>query len=121
MLLVHGAAENEIWIERQVARRVDAEILHKPAAKLIHWLAYGPTYRTAENIARVAPRPVLIIGARDDERTPAGQTEKLFAAAGDPKWLRWTEGSHVQPGRKQIVEDLLAIADEMLPFPTDTP
>lgn len=83
-------------------------------------MAYGPTYDTAKNIAAVAPRPVLIIGARNDERTPAGQTEKLFAAAGEPKWLRWTEGAHIQPGRRQIVDDLLAIADEMLPFPTTT-
>lgn len=118
LLLVHGAADNEKWIEIQIARRNDFAPLHKPVAKIIHWMAYGPTYDTARNVAAVAPRPVLIIGARDDERTPAGQTEKLFAAAGEPKWLRWTEGAHIQPGRQQIVADLLAIADEMLPFPT---
>lgn len=120
VLLVHGAADNERWIKVQVARRNDFALLHKPVAKIIHWMAYGPTYDTAKNIAAVAPRPVLIIGARNDERTPAGQTEKLFAAAGEPKWLRWTEGAHIQPGRRQIVDDLLAIADEMLPFPTTT-
>lgn len=116
-ILVHGAADNQAWLETQVARRTDSKVLRKPVATLIHWLAYGPTFATAVNVARISPRPVLIIGATHDERTPAGQTELLFDAAGDPKWLRWTDGAHIQPGRTSIVEDLLQIADEMLPFP----
>jgi dienelactone hydrolase len=115
--LVHGAADNELWLEAQVARRTEAEFLHKPFAVLLHWLAYGPTFDTRRNIAAIAPRPVLIIGARHDERTPAGQTELLFAAAEQPKWLRWTEGTHIQPDRMQVIDELLRIADEMLPFP----
>ncbi len=118
VLLVHGAANNQLWLEAQVDRRIDTKFMHKPLATIIHWLAYGPTFDTGRNIALVSPRPVLVVGARDDERTPRGQTELLFAAAGPPKWLRWTEGAHVQPGRTRIIEDLLLIADEMLPFPS---
>jgi hypothetical protein len=58
----------------------------------------------------------LIVGARDDERTPEGQTRALFDAAREPKMLRWTEGRHVEPGRSDIIDDLLRIADEELPF-----
>jgi pimeloyl-ACP methyl ester carboxylesterase len=115
-LLVHGAADNRLWIEAQIARRSDHRLLHKPVSTIFHWLAYGPTFDTAKNVAAIAPRPVLIIGARDDERTPAGQTEALFAAAREPKTLRWTEGRHIEPGRSEIVADLLHIADEELPF-----
>lgn len=117
VLLVHGAADNRAWLAVQIARRIDSEFFRQPLATLIHWLAYGPTYDTAQNIARVSPRPVLIVGARSDERTPASQTQQLFDAAREPKWLRWTDGAHVQPGRTAVVEDLLRIADEMLPFP----
>jgi dienelactone hydrolase len=116
VLLVHGAADNRLWIETQIARRNDNRWLHKPVSTIFHWLAYGPTFDTARNIAAIAPRPVLVIGARDDERTPAGQTEALFAAAREPKTLRWTEGRHIEPGRSEIVTDLLRIADEELPF-----
>ena len=116
-LLVHGAADNQLWLEAQVARRIDSKLLHRPLATIIHWLAYGPTFDTARNVALIAPRPVLVIGARDDERTPRGQTEQLFAVAGDPKWLRWTEGAHIDPRRPAILQELLRIADEMLPFP----
>jgi dienelactone hydrolase len=111
-LLVHGAADNLRWIETQVARRNDAKLLHRPVATLVWWLAHGPTFDTAENVARIAPRPVLIIGAQDDERTAAWQTEALFDAAGEPKRLRWTEGQHIEPDRAEIVQALLAIADE---------
>ena len=70
-LLVHGAADNQAWLETQVARRNDSRALQKIMATLLHWLAYEPTFDTAANVARIAPRPVIIIGARDDERTPA--------------------------------------------------
>ena len=118
ILLVHGAADNRLWIQTQIARRNDYRLLHRPVSTIFHWLAYGPTFDTAKNVAAIAPRPVLVIGARDDERMPAGQTEALFKAAREPKWLRWTEGRHVQPGRGEIVTDLLRIADEELPFDT---
>lgn len=119
-LLVHGAADNRAWIRTQVARRVDSTLLHAPLATLVWWLAHGPSFDTAANTARIAPRPVLVIGARDDERTETWQTEALFRAAGEPKKLRWTEGRHVQPGRDGIVRELLRIADEERPFYTAT-
>jgi pimeloyl-ACP methyl ester carboxylesterase len=118
-LLIHGAADNRLWIETQIARRNDHRLLHKPVSTIFYWLAYGPTFDTAKNVAAIAPRPVLIIGARNDERTNAGQTEALFAAAREPKTLRWTEGQHIEPGRSKIVTDLLRIADEELPFDSE--
>ena len=117
-VLVHGAADNRAWIRTQVARRVDTTLLQGPLATLIWWLAHGPTFDTAANAARISPRPLLVIGARDDERTEAWQTEALFAAAGEPKKLRWSEGRHVQPGRSGIIRELLRIADEERPFYT---
>jgi len=115
-ILVHGAADNRLWLEHQVSRRVDAEVLHYPLGTILYWLAYGPVLNTPERAAQISPRPVLIIGAKNDERTPSGQTELLFAAVNDPKKLRWTGGRHIQPGRNEVVSELLRIADEELPF-----
>lgn len=119
LILVHGAADNRLWLQAQVERRVDTAILHYPLATVLHWLAYGPVLDTREHIAGVSPRPVLIIGARDDERTPAGQTELLFEAAGEPRRLRFTDGQHIQPNRPEIIADLLRVADEELIFLSD--
>jgi fermentation-respiration switch protein FrsA (DUF1100 family) len=116
LLLVHGAADNRLWLEKNVAGRIGFEFLQPVTATLLHWLAYGPVFETMEHVAAVSPRPVLIVGARNDDRTPDGQTEALFDAAREPKILRWTAGRHVEPGRSEIIEELLRIADEELPF-----
>jgi dienelactone hydrolase len=116
LLLVHGAADNRLWLEKNIARRIDTELLRPALATAMHWLVYGPVFETALDVAAISPRPVLIVGAREDERTPAGQTEVLFKAAREPKLLRWTEGLHVHPGRTDIIDELLRIADEELPF-----
>lgn len=115
-VLVHGAADNRLWLQRQVERRVETKLLHWPLGTILHWLAYGPALNTPERAARISPRPVLVVGARNDERTPAGQTELLYAAINEPKMLRWTGGRHIQPGRNEVVDELLRIADEELPL-----
>ncbi len=116
LILVHGAADNRLWLEVQVARRIDTELLHYPLATILYWLAYGPVLDTSKHVATISPRPVLIIGARDDERTPAGQAELLFDAARDPKRLRRTDGQHIQSNRTEIFAELRRIADEELEF-----
>ena len=119
VMLVHGAADNRLWLEAQLARRIDATWLHYPLSVVLHWLAYGPAHDTSSHIGEIAPRPVVIIGAREDERTPAGQTELLYALAGAPKRLRWTAGNHIEPDRTEIIADLLSIADQELAFLTE--
>lgn len=116
VLLVHGAADNRLWLEAQIARRIDTRALHYPLSVLLHWLAYGPVHDTPEHVAAISPRPLVIIGAREDERTPTGQTELLYALAGEPKRLRWTDGEHIEPDRPAIIAELLQIADEEMAF-----
>lgn len=114
LMLVHGAPDNREWIARNVRRRIDFGILHGAIASVLNWIVYGPLHDTAEHVAAMAPRPVLIVGARQDERAPAGATEALYEAAGEPKRLRWTEGAHVQPSRPEIIGDLMRIAEQEL-------
>lgn len=116
LMLAHGAADNRKWLERNLARSFEAEWLRPPIATLLHWLAYGPLFDTSERVAVVSPRPVVIVGARGDRRTPEGQTRELYAAAREPKTLYWTEGGHVNPARGEIIDDLVRIANEEMPF-----
>jgi cephalosporin-C deacetylase-like acetyl esterase len=56
---------------------------------------FGPTaLDPASYVARIAPRPVLILGARNDEIVRPPLTEALFEAAGEPKSLQWFDGGH---------------------------
>jgi dienelactone hydrolase len=115
-VLVHGAADNRLWMETQVARRIDTEFLHYPLSVVLYWLAYGPILDTGQHVTHLTPRPLLIINARDDERTPDGQAQMLFAAAGEPKRLRFSEGKHIQPNRTEIIAELLQIIDDEMDF-----
>lgn len=114
LLLVHGAADNRAWIERNIARRADLGPLLPPAATIANWLVYGSLHDTAKHVGMLSPRPAIIVGARDDERVPDGQTAALYAAAGEPRVLRWTEGRHIQTGRRDIVDEIMALAGEEL-------
>jgi len=51
------------------------------------------------HVGRIAPRPVLFIGATRDQTIPRAATEALFGAAGEPKQLLWFDATHTQlPG-----------------------
>jgi hypothetical protein len=117
-ILVHGAAELQPWLEVQVARQIESELAHYPLSVLLYWLAYGPIFDPALHVGSIAPRPLLVIGATADERTPPEQVDLLFGLAGEPKRLRYTQGMHVQPSRTEIVAELLRIANEELGFLT---
>ena len=61
LMLVHGAADNQLWLEVLVARRLDTEFLHYPVAKIRYWFGYGPLLDTSKHIATLSLRPVLSI------------------------------------------------------------
>lgn len=53
--------------------------------------------RPVDEIAKINPRPVYIIQGTGDKVVPPNTAEKLFAAAGEPKYL-WTEENVVHLG-----------------------
>ncbi|MGH0038111.1 MAG: alpha/beta hydrolase family protein [Myxococcota bacterium] len=62
---------------------------------------FGPAQVDPCNaVARIAPRPLLMVNARHDATVPAAASEKLFAAAGEPKRIEWFDTDHsTLPGR----------------------
>jgi hypothetical protein len=119
--LIHGGAGNRGWIEHNLEARVPQRWLRPIAASLVHLLAYGNSFDTEQWVARIAPRPVVIIGARGDERLPEHKVMNLYHAAQPPKELIWTEGGHVDPRRPDLVQALLDIVRIRLGEPRPTP
>lgn len=114
LLLIHGAADNRRWMDHNLRRRIDGGPLQPLLVSISNWIIQGPLHDTRQQIAELSPRPVMIVGARDDERIPAGETEALFAAAREPKSLDWTEGRHITTRRHDILNDLMELADKLL-------
>jgi len=105
--IVQGAADNRAWLERTLARRIPQAWLRRPVAGVLHRLAHGASFDTEAWVARIAPRPVVILGAREDPSIPIAETERLFAAAGEPKELVWVDGAHINPRRPETVRRVL--------------
>jgi dienelactone hydrolase len=104
--LIHGGAGNREWIEHNLRAKVESDSLRSLAAGLAWRVAHGPTLDAEHWTPRIAPRPVVIIGAREDRRLPVALVERLYAAAGEPKELIWMEGGHVDR-RPEAVQLLL--------------
>jgi hypothetical protein len=107
--IIHGGGGNRDWIEHNLQFHIPQAWLRPIAAATIHLLVYGSSFDTEDWLARIAPRPVVIIGARDDERVPEHMVKNLYRAAKPPKELIWTEGGHVDPRRPDLVRALLDI------------
>lgn len=107
--LIHGGADNRAWLANRLEPKISNRLLRESSATLLHLLAYGSSFETERWAPLIAPRPVVIIGARDDEQMPPANVAKLFAATGEPKELLWTEGQHIRPSRPEIVQQLLDI------------
>jgi uncharacterized protein len=51
-------------------------------------------------VRRLAGRPLMMINGRFDRTVRPSQAERLFAAAGEPKTMRWYGGGHWPPPRE---------------------
>jgi dienelactone hydrolase len=112
--IIHGGAGNRDWIEHNLQVHVPQAWLRPFAAAMIHLLIYGASFDTEDWVAQIAPRPVVIIGAREDERVPEHMVKNLYRAAKPPKELIWTEGGHVDPRRPDLVQALLDIVRDRI-------
>jgi len=125
--LIHGGVDNREWLENRLESRIANDHLRHAAAGLLHGLAHGNSFNTGEWVAKISPRPVIIVGASEDEQMPRESVEQLYAAALAPKELQWSTGGHVRPQRVEIVRQLLSLVrnriladSEAMPKPLGT-
>ncbi len=93
--LVMGGADLRALFNANLVGRIPATAVRSPVAGLL--AALLAPLEPARTVGGIAPRPVLIVGAPEDERIPRRSTELLYAAARDPKELRWLGGRHMLP------------------------
>lgn len=105
--LIQGAADNRAWIKHAFGPEIQNRWLRSLAAASVYRLVYGDLFKTGEWVSRVAPRPVVIVGARADQRLPSTQIQSLYDAAREPKELLWIEGEHMSPYEPQTIRRVL--------------
>lgn len=109
--LIYGAGE----LHRVVAANLELrpKVLRPAAA----WVATRPFNGLEPErwIARVAPRPVVMINGMDDPQMPRESVDALYAAAREPKSLVWLSTGHLMPGDSALIRTLVDSAFARLP------
>jgi len=104
-MAIHGAAASDAIAgviaicpagEEHLLRGLREETLEfrlseRGRADLEAWLT---EHDIRETVERLAPRPLILIHARGDERIPYGFSEELYARAGEPRKLIVLAGGH---------------------------
>ena len=115
--LVYGAGDLDGVLAANLALRPRAL---RPA---VAWLATRP-FRALEPerwVARIAPRPLVMINGSDDPQMPRSAVEALHAAAREPKALVWLRTGHLLPTDTALVRRLVDTAFARLPVLRDAP
>lgn len=110
VFLLHGGGDNLSWVMHAGRKRIENETLLRIAARGALLLVYGASFDTREWMAQIAPRPLVIVAAHDDDYVPeAAQQALIEAGRSDSVELIWTEGQHIRPNRKSELGQLLDI------------
>lgn len=104
--LVYGGGDLrslfEVNLRRKVATRWLRRALAAAGAVLLGELD------PAHTVPQIAPRPLLLVGSREDERVPRSSVDALVAAARPPVTTTWLGGRHMLPSDSVL---LRAISD----------
>jgi hypothetical protein len=71
-------------------------------------------------IARIAPRPVVMINGIDDPQMPELAVRHLYEAAREPKTLIWLRTGHLMPTDSVLIRALIDTAFSRLPVLRDS-
>jgi hypothetical protein len=105
---LHGSGGSYTPLEANMKRTIHFGPLRAVAAAISNVIIAGPRLDPIRWAPRIAPRPFVMVNARDDERLPRAAVDALFASAHEPKELIWMSGQHVH-GDKETIQRLVAI------------
>lgn len=93
---VHGSGGSYAPLEMAMRRSIRFAPARWLAAALSNIIIAGPRLAPEKWVARIAPRPFIMVNAIDDERLPSTHVESLFEAAREPKTIIRMRGGHVR-------------------------
>jgi dienelactone hydrolase len=108
---VHGAGDLPLLIDTALHDAIPLGPVRRAVAELAYLAAGGPAVAPERWVGRIAPRPFVMLNAKDDERMPRRAILALYTRARPPKELHWLPGPHIEPERRQVVQRLI---DEVL-------
>jgi hypothetical protein len=105
---IHGAGEPARLIEHNLVRRLPFAPLRGLVVRAAAAAGCLPRLAPERWVARIAPRPFVMINGSDDDKLPPECVGALWAASRPPAELSWVEGGHVRPKKEELVRELVA-------------
>jgi fermentation-respiration switch protein FrsA (DUF1100 family) len=106
--LVYGAGQHYRLLSHNVRPLIRVKPVREVAKRAVFTYMAGSRFSPEVWVGRVAPRPVVMINALDDERLPRASILALYDSARAPKELIWLPGKHIQRNRPDVVRALIA-------------
>jgi fermentation-respiration switch protein FrsA (DUF1100 family) len=108
--MLHGGGDNLAWVNHAARRHIENDFLRQQLSRLALFLVHGNSLDPQRWIPEIAPRPLIMVAAREDDYVPREAQEPLEVAARSPHVeLIWTDGRHIQPSRGNELQQLIAI------------
>ena len=108
--MLHGGGDYVSWVAHNARRHIDSEFLRNLTSRLALFLVHGSSFEPQRWMPEIAPRPLVIVAARDDDYVPREAQKPLEDAASSPYIeLIWTNGRHIGPNRGDELQQLIAI------------
>lgn len=111
---IHGGGAPARLFDAALRPEVTFAPLRKPAAHALALLSHGATLAPEKWVARIAPRPFVMINGEEDEWIPRPSIDVLYAAAGEPKELVWIPGGHIEKREEEQIVALCALVLERM-------
>ncbi len=106
VLIVHGGGALPTLLRASMERSVPGWLL--PVAVRIARIPVD-SFDPMRYVARISPRQLVVVAARQDRLFPPAGSQAFFARAGEPKRLLWTDTSHVGARQAEIVDEILRL------------
>jgi len=108
--LLHGGATNVPWVMHVGRRYVENEFLRGILARGALLLVYGNSFEAIDWIPEIAPRPLIIVAAKNDDFVPP-EAQEPFIEAAESEFVEivWTDGRHIRPTRQNELQQLLDV------------
>jgi fermentation-respiration switch protein FrsA (DUF1100 family) len=109
--LVYGAGKMDevlaanLKIRPRVLRRVAAWLVMRPFAE----------FAPEQYVARISPRPIIMVNGIDDPQMPRRAVQSLYDAARQPKTLIWLRTGHLMPDDSTLIRALVDTTLARLP------
>jgi hypothetical protein len=102
--LIHGSGDPQGVIEAGLRKRIGVEPIRRGVAWFLATAAAAHHLSPEHWVARVAPRPLIVVNAAEDSSLPAEAVNVLHQALKPPFEVLWSPGDHVHPKRPETID-----------------